>query len=310
MKQVVRDDGPKTHLLKIGTPTMGGLFMLAFFVISVLLWADLSNFYVWVVLLTAVLFAGIGFLDDYLKVARKNTAGLSARMKILLQSLSSFVILGILYWNLKDSNAEMGFYLPFLKNFAINLGVFYLVVGYFVLVATSNSVNITDGLDGLAIVLVIMVVIVFGIFSYATSNVIVAEYLHLPYLAGTNEITVICGSIIGVGLSFLWFNAHPAQIFMGDVGSLFLGGVLGIIAIIIRQEVLLVIVGGVFVAESLSVILQVSYYKTFGKRLIPMAPLHHSFETKGKVEESKLVIRFWIVGFALALIALMTLKIR
>ncbi|WP_018693486.1 phospho-N-acetylmuramoyl-pentapeptide-transferase [Algicola sagamiensis] len=306
--QTVRDDGPESHLSKSGTPTMGGLLILGTVVTSILLWADLTNRYVWVVLFVVVSFGIIGWVDDYRKVVRKDPKGLIARWKYFWQSLIAISTAFFLYMT-ANIDAETALVVPFFKDIMPQLGMLYIILSYFVIVGTSNAVNLTDGLDGLAIVPTIMVAGAFAIFAYVTGNVKYAEYLHIPYIPWTDELVVVCGAIIGAGLGFLWFNTYPAQVFMGDVGSLSLGATLGVIAILVRQEFVLIIMGGVFVIETVSVILQVGSYKLRGQRIFRMAPIHHHYELKGW-PEPRVIVRFWIISLILVLFGLMTLKIR
>ncbi|MDU0356455.1 phospho-N-acetylmuramoyl-pentapeptide-transferase [Paraglaciecola aquimarina] len=306
--QTVRDDGPESHLAKTGTPTMGGLLILAAIVVSVLLWADLSNRYVWVTLFVVVTYGIIGFVDDYRKVIRKDAKGLIARWKYFWQSIIAIAVAGYLYWA-QQNPAETALLIPFFKDVMPQLGIFFLVSTYFVIVGTSNAVNLTDGLDGLAIVPTILVAGAFAIFAYATGNVNFSAYLNIPYIPLTSELVIVCTAMVGAGLGFLWFNTYPAQVFMGDVGSLALGGTLGILAVLIRQEIVLVIMGGLFVAETLSVILQVGSFKLRGKRIFRMAPIHHHYELKGW-PEPRVIVRFWIISLILVLIGLATLKLR
>ena len=306
--QTVRDDGPESHLSKSGTPTMGGLLILASIVVSVLLWADLSNIYVWVVLFVVVSFGIIGFVDDYRKVVRKDANGLIARWKYFWQTVFGLGTALFLYYIAQGPN-ETGLLIPFVKDVLPQLGILYVLMSYFVIVGTSNAVNLTDGLDGLAIVPTIMVAAAFALFAYVTGNVNFATYLHIPYIPLTSELVVVCTAIVGSGLGFLWFNTYPAQVFMGDVGSLALGAALGVIAILVRQELVLFIMGGVFVIETLSVILQVGSYKMRGQRIFRMAPIHHHYELKGW-PEPRVIVRFWIISFILVLIGLATLKLR
>jgi len=306
--QVVRDNGPQSHLSKAGTPTMGGALILIAIAISTLLWGNLSNPYIWIALLGTLSFGAIGGYDDYLKLSRKNSKGLSARRKYLIQSLLALLLAGWLYW-LARAPAATELVIPFLKDASIHLGLFYLLLAYFVVVGTSNAVNLTDGLDGLAILPTVMIAGALAIFAYVTGNVEFAKYLSIPYIAGAGEIAVFCAALVGAGLGFLWFNTYPAQVFMGDIGSLGLGASLGIVAIIVRQELVLLIMGGIFVAETLSVILQVASFKLRGKRIFRMAPLHHHFELKGW-PEPRVIVRFWIVTFILVLCGLATLKLR
>lgn len=303
--QYVREIGPKSHQIKSGTPTMGGIIMLISVAISTLLWARIDNQFIWVCLSSMIGFGFIGFLDDYLKLIKKNSAGLSGRFKILLQLIVSLIIIIWLY-NIMPTTL---FYIPFYSEALFDLWIFFIPWGLVVLIASSNAVNITDGLDGLAIGLSLLVVASFGVFSYLTGHKIIAEYLKIPFIQGSSEITVYIGALGGAGLGFLWFNSHPAEVFMGDTGSLFLGGTLGTISIILKKELLLLIVGGIFVAETVSVILQVLYFKKTRKRLFKMAPLHHHFELSGWAE-SKIIARFWIIGIILALLGIATLKLQ
>ena len=306
--QTIRADGPESHLSKSGTPTMGGILILASIVISVLLWADLSNIYVWVVLFVVVSFGAIGFVDDYRKVIRKDSNGLIARWKYFWQTVIGLSTALFLYYIAQGPN-ETALLIPFMKELLPQLGIFYVVMTYFVIVGTSNAVNLTDGLDGLAIVPTIMVAGAFALFAYVTGNVNFAEYLNIPHIALTSELVVVCTAIVGAGLGFLWFNTYPAQVFMGDVGSLALGAALGVIAVLVRQELVLFIMGGVFVMETISVILQVGSYKLRGQRIFRMAPIHHHYELKGW-PEPRVIVRFWIISLILVLIGLATLKLR
>jgi phospho-N-acetylmuramoyl-pentapeptide-transferase len=305
--QVVRDDGPATHLVKRGVPTMGGLLILFSITVTTLLWAQLNNSLVWLALFVTLFYGGIGSLDDIKKISKGNSTGLSARGKMLLQIAGAAVVgLFILIHPGFDGHLS----LPFLKDIHPDLGVFYVVFAALVIVGASNAVNLTDGLDGLAAGPSIVTAGVYLIFSYLAGNVVLAGYLHLPYVVGSGELAIFCGAIFGACLGFLWFNACPAQMFMGDVGSLALGGAFGTVAIIIKQEFLLVIVGGIFVMEALSVMMQVGYFKmTGGKRIFLMAPFHHHFEKKGW-PETQVVVRFWIVAIILGLLAMATLKLR
>ena len=306
--QTVRDDGPESHLSKSGTPTMGGILILLSIVVSVLLWADLKNIYVWVVLFVVVSFGVIGFVDDYRKVIRKDAKGLIARWKYFWQTIVGLTTAVFLFYVAQGPN-ETALLIPFVKEVLPQLGIFYVVMTYFVIVGTSNAVNLTDGLDGLAIVPTIMVAGAFALFAYVTGNVNFASYLHIPHIALTSELVVVCTAIVGAGLGFLWFNTYPAQVFMGDVGSLALGAALGVIAVLVRQELVLFIMGGVFVMETLSVILQVGSYKLRGQRIFRMAPIHHHYELKGW-PEPRVIVRFWIISLVLVLIGLATLKLR
>lgn len=305
--QVVRDDGPETHLAKQGVPTMGGLLILTAITLGTLLWARLDNSLVWLGLFITLFYGCVGSVDDIQKIKKKNSKGLSARGKLILQIIGATVV-GLYIYLHPGFDGHLA--LPFLKNIQPDLGWFYIVFAILVIVGSSNAVNLTDGLDGLAAGPTVVTAAVYLVFSYLAGHVVLAEYLQLPYVAGSGELSIFCGTIFGACLGFLWFNAYPAQMFMGDVGSLALGGALGAIAIIIKQEFLLAIVGGVFVMEALSVIIQVGYFKlTHGKRIFLMAPFHHHFEKKGW-HEPKVVIRFWIVSIILGLVALATLKLR
>lgn len=305
--QYVREDGPKTHHKKAGTPTMGGTLIIFSIVVSTLLWTDLKNFYIWIVLLVTIGYSTIGFIDDYLMLIKKRSKGLSMRSKILMQSLLA-IAAGILVCLHPDFNTHVT--IPFLKNISPDIGWGYVFFAAFVIVGTSNAVNLTDGLDGLAIGPVIIAASTYMIFAYVAGHVKIADYLQINYVSGSGEIAVFCGTLAGAGLGFLWFNTYPAQIFMGDVGSLPIGAALGTVAVITKQEILLVLVGGLFVIEALSVIFQVGFFKmTNGRRIFKMAPLHHHFELKGW-PEPKVIVRFWIIAITLALISLSTLKIR
>ncbi|CAH0534452.1 Phospho-N-acetylmuramoyl-pentapeptide-transferase [Vibrio stylophorae] len=306
--QVVRNEGPESHFSKRGTPTMGGIMILAAITITTLLWCDLSNPYVWAVLFVLLGYGAVGFVDDYRKVVRKNTDGLVARWKYFWQSLIALIVAFALYAYGKDTAATQ-LVVPFFKDVMPQLGLLFIIMTYFVIVGTSNAVNLTDGLDGLAIMPTIMVAGGMALIAWATGNVQYASYLHIPHIKEASELMVICTAIVGAGLGFLWFNTYPAQVFMGDVGSLALGGTLGVIAVLVRQELLLVIMGGVFVVETLSVILQVGSYKLRGQRIFRMAPIHHHYELKGW-PEPRVIVRFWIISLMLVLVALATLKVR
>jgi len=306
--QSIRQDGPQSHFSKAGTPTMGGALILVSVSISTLLWADLGNRYVWVTLLVTLAFGGIGFVDDYKKLVLRNSKGLAARHKYLSQSLFGFAAAFYLY-HTASLPAETTFIVPFFKDILLNMGWFYVVMTYFVIVGTSNAVNLTDGLDGLAIMPTVMVAGGLGIFAYASGNINFAEYLGIPHLPKAGELVVFCGALVGAGLGFLWFNTYPAQVFMGDVGALALGAGLGVLAVLVRQEIVLVIMGGVFVMETLSVMLQVLSFKMTGKRIFRMAPIHHHFELKGW-PEPRVIVRFWIITVILVLFGLATLKLR
>ncbi len=307
--QVIRTDGPQSHLEKAGTPTMGGIFILFSFILSSVVWGDWHNIYLWIVIVTALVFGGIGFIDDYLKIKRQSSDGLSSRQKYLAQSIGA---IGIIIWLISNTGqpAEAELLIPFFKDYSIHLGVIGLfVLSYFVIVGSSNAVNLTDGLDGLAIMPVILIAGALAIFAYISSNYNFTNYLNMTFIPGSGEMFVICAALIGSGLGFLWFNTYPAEVFMGDVGSLALGAVLAVVAIIVRQEILLFIMGGVFVAETLSVMIQVGYYKRTKKRIFLMAPLHHHFEKKG-MSEPKIIVRFWMITLILVLVSLASIKIR
>ncbi len=305
-RQVIRTDGPESHLKKQGTPTMGGVLILVAIVLPTLLWADLSNRYVWTTLFVIVGYGLIGFADDYKKVVEKNPKGLSPRQKMFWTILvAGAACIFIVY----DAGLSTELYFPFFKNLHPDLGVFYIPFAMLVIIGASHAVNLTDGLDGLAIGPVSINAATYMIFCYIAGNVKLSGYLQIPYVPGSGELAVLCGAMVGAGLGFLWYNAYPAEVFMGDVGSLSLGGGLGTLAVITKQEILLVIVGGVFVIEALSVIFQVGSYKYRGKRIFRMAPIHHHFELKG-VAEPKIIVRFWIITFILALVAISTLKMR
>jgi phospho-N-acetylmuramoyl-pentapeptide-transferase len=307
--QSVRDDGPRTHLDKAGTPTMGGALILVAITVTTLLWADLENRLVWIVLLATLSFGAIGWIDDYRKVVERNPKGLSARAKFLWQSLIGLSVACYIAFS-THLPAQTQFIVPFFKEIAYPLGaVGFIVMTYLVIVGASNAVNLTDGLDGLAIMPTVMIGGALGIFAYVAGNAVFSKYLGFPFIPGAGELAVICGAIAGAGLAFLWFNAYPAEVFMGDVGALALGAALGTIAVIVRQEIVLFIMGGVFVVETLSVMLQVASYKLTGKRIFRMAPLHHHYELKGW-KENQVVVRFWIITMMLVLVGLSTLKLR
>lgn len=306
--QQIRKCGPKSHLVKSGTPTMGGSLILLSITLSILLWADLTNKYIWVCLFVMLGFGTIGWIDDYLKLTKKNSVGLSAKRKYLWQSVIAFAVVVFLFMTAKRAE-ETQLVMPFFKYVVINLGLFYIIWSYFVIIGASNSVNLTDGLDGLATLPVVLIAAALGAFAYITGNFYLAKYLYVPFIYGTGEVAVFCGAIVGAGLGFLWFNTYPAQMFMGDVGSLGLGASLGIISVIVRQELVLFLMGGIFVLETLSVILQVVSFKLTGKRIFKMAPIHHHFELKGWAEP-KIIVRFWIITFVLVLFGLATLKLR
>jgi phospho-N-acetylmuramoyl-pentapeptide-transferase len=306
--QVVRDDGPESHFSKAGTPTMGGALILVSIGVSTLLWADLRNHYVWTVLLVTLLFGAVGWVDDYRKVFEKNSAGLSARWKYFWQSVIGLIASIVLYVT-AFGPAETQYIIPFFKDVAINVGVLYVVISYFMIVGFSNAVNLTDGLDGLAILPTVMVGGALGLIAYLAGHVEFSTYLNIPYIDGAGELVIFAGALVGSGLGFLWFNTYPAQIFMGDVGALALGAALGVMAVIARHEMVLFIMGGVFVMETASVILQVASFKLTGKRIFRMAPLHHHFELKGW-PEPRVIVRFWIITVMLVLFGLATLKLR
>ena len=306
--QAIRDDGPQSHLSKAGTPTMGGALILVAIAVSTLLWSDLSNIYVWITLLVTLIFGAVGWVDDYRKVVEKNPRGLPAKWKYLWQSVGGIGAAVVLY-SVASTPVETSLLIPFLKDVSIELGIFFIVFTYFVIVGSSNAVNLTDGLDGLAILPTVLVAGALGVFAYLSGNVKFADYLLIPYIEGSGELIIFCGAIVGAGLGFLWFNTYPAQVFMGDVGALSLGAALGVIAVIVRQEFILFIMGGVFVAETVSVILQVASFKLTGRRIFRMAPLHHHFELKGW-PEPPVIVRFLIITVVLVLIGLASLKIR
>ncbi|MCP3661204.1 MAG: phospho-N-acetylmuramoyl-pentapeptide-transferase [Gammaproteobacteria bacterium] len=306
--QTIRDDGPQSHLTKAGTPTMGGALLLVAVSISTLLWSDLGNRYVWIVLVVTLLYGLIGFYDDYKKLVYQDPKGLAAKYKYLAQSVVGLGAALALY-NTSTLPAETQLIIPFVKDVVIELGPFFVLFTYFVIVGTSNAVNLTDGLDGLAIMPTVLVAGALGIFAYASGHAGIANYLLIPHLPGVGEMVVFCGALAGAGLGFLWFNAYPAQVFMGDVGALALGAALGIVAVVVRQELVLVIMGGVFVMETVSVMLQVASFKLTGRRIFRMAPLHHHFELKGW-PEPRVIVRFWIVTVILVLVGLASLKIR
>ncbi|MEM7405973.1 MAG: phospho-N-acetylmuramoyl-pentapeptide-transferase [Pseudomonadota bacterium] len=306
--QNVRDDGPQSHLEKAGTPTMGGALILVAISVGTLFWSDLSNRFVWVVLLTTLLFGAIGWIDDYRKLIRRQSKGLSARAKFLSQSIVAGICAAVLFLS-ATTPAETSLLIPFVKDAAIELGIGFILLTYLVIVGTSNAVNLTDGLDGLAIMPTVLVAGALAIFAYVTGNAKFAAYLGFPFISGVGEIVVFCGAIVGAGLGFLWFNTYPAQVFMGDVGALALGAALGVVAVVVRQELVLMVMGGVFVMETVSVILQVASFKLTGRRIFRMAPLHHHFELKGW-PEPRVIVRFWVITVILVLVGLATLKIR
>lgn len=310
--QPVRADGPDTHLIKAGTPTMGGALILTSIAVSTLLWSDLENMFVWVVLFVTLAFGVIGYVDDYKKLVLQNPAGISAKQKIFWQSLTA-IIAAVALYRCAQANGTLdtatALLIPYLKDTTIQLGVLQVAVSFLFIVGFSNAVNLTDGLDGLAIMPTVLVGGALGLFAYVTGNVNFSEYLGIPYVAGTGEVMVFCAALAGAGLGFLWFNTYPAQVFMGDIGALSLGAALGAVAVVVRQEIVLAIMGGVFVVETLSVMIQVASFKLTGKRVFRMAPLHHHFELKGW-PEPRVIVRFWIITFVLVAIGLATLKVR
>jgi phospho-N-acetylmuramoyl-pentapeptide-transferase len=306
--QAVRDDGPESHLSKAGTPTMGGMLILVSIAFSTLCWADLSNRYILVVSTVTLLFGLIGWVDDYKKVVLGNSVGLASRWKYFWQSVVGISAALFLFMSAQNST-ETQLIIPFVKTVNLELGWMFVVLAYFVIVGSSNAVNLTDGLDGLAILPTVMVAGALAIFAYAAGHARFAEYLSIPYVPGVGEVSVFCGAIVGSGLGFLWFNTYPAQVFMGDIGALALGAALGVVAVVVRQELVLFIMGGVFVMETVSVILQVSSFKLTGRRIFQMAPLHHHYELKGW-PEPRVIVRFWIITFILVLVGLASLKVR
>ncbi len=306
--QPVRESGPATHLPKAGTPTMGGALILSAIVVSTVLWADLENRYIWVVLFVTLAFGVIGYVDDYRKLILQDPAGMSAKQKIFWQT-SAALVAAIALYMMATSDTSTSLLIPYFKDLAVPLGKFQIVVTVLFIVGFSNAVNLTDGLDGLAIMPTVLVGGALGLFAYVTGNVNFSEYLDIPYVSGTGEILVFCAALAGAGLGFLWFNTYPAQVFMGDIGALSLGAALGVVAVVVRQEIVLAIMGGVFVVETVSVIIQVASFKLTGRRVFRMAPLHHHFELKGWAEP-KVIVRFWIITVILVLIGLASLKIR
>jgi len=306
--QAVRDDGPESHLVKSGTPTMGGALILVAIVAGSLLWGSLDSRYLWVAVLTTLAFGVIGWVDDYRKVVERDSRGLPARWKYLWQSLVGFAAATFLYTSAAIP-AETNLYVPFFKDVALPLGLLFVPFAYLVIVGSSNAVNLTDGLDGLAILPTVMVATGLGTIAYLTGHTFFADYLHIAYLPGSGELVIFCGAIAGAGMGFLWFNTYPAMVFMGDVGALALGAALGIVAVMIRHEIVLFIMGGIFVLETVSVIIQVTSFKTRGKRVFRMAPIHHHFELKGW-PEPRVIVRFWIITVMLVLFGLATLKLR
>ncbi len=312
--QVVRSDGPKTHLVKAGTPTMGGVMILLSVTVSTLLWADIHSRYVWVVLGVMLTFGVIGFYDDYRKLVLKDSRGLAGRWKYFWQSVFGLAAALLLYYFAPQTVgnipvAETALYVPLFKHVVIPLGLMFVVITYFMIVGFSNAVNLTDGLDGLAIMPVVLVSGALGVFAYLAGNKVFSEYLGIPSIPGAGELSIFCGALAGAGLGFLWFNTYPAQVFMGDVGALAMGAALGCVAVIVRQEIVLIVMGGVFVMETVSVMLQVGSFKLTGKRIFRMAPIHHHFELKGW-PEPRVIVRFWIISVVLVLVGLATLKVR
>ncbi len=306
--QPVRDDGPSSHLPKAGTPTMGGALILTAIVVSTVLWADLENRFIWIVLFVTLAYGVIGYVDDYRKLILRDPKGLSVRQKLFWQSASAIIAAVALYMVASD-DVNTSLLIPYFKDLALPLGMFQVAITFIYIVGFSNAVNLTDGLDGLAIMPTVLVGGALGVFAYVTGNVNFSEYLDIPYVSGTGEILVFCAALSGAGLGFLWFNTYPAQVFMGDIGALSLGAALGVVAVVVRQEIVLAIMGGVFVVETVSVMIQVASYKLTGRRVFRMAPLHHHFELKGWAEP-KVIVRFWIITVILVLIGLASLKIR
>ena len=306
--QPIRSDGPATHFVKAGTPTMGGALILLTITLSTLLWGDLRNRYVWVLLFVLISFGAIGWYDDWIKIVKRDGNGIKARHKYALQSLFGLAAALFLYYT-ADVAAATTLYLPLLKNFAVPMGLGFVVLAYFWIVGFSNAVNLTDGLDGLAIMPTVLVAAALGVFAYASGNAVFSQYLQIPAIPGAGELSIFCAAIAGAGMGFLWFNTYPAMVFMGDIGALALGAALGTIAVIVRQEAILLVMGGIFVNETLSVMIQVASFKLTGKRIFRMAPIHHHFELKGW-PEPRVIVRFWIVSVILVLVGLATLKVR
>ncbi|MGU9957898.1 MAG: phospho-N-acetylmuramoyl-pentapeptide-transferase [Arenicellales bacterium WSBS_2016_MAG_OTU3] len=306
--QTIRDDGPQSHLMKAGTPTMGGALILVSIIVTTLLWADLSNRFVWVVLFVCCAFGLIGWIDDYKKIMSKDSKGISVRDKLVSQTIAGFITAVFLYATAKFPS-ETQLIVPFFKDVAFDLGPVFILLACLMIVGFSNGVNLTDGLDGLAILPTVLVAGALAIFAYVTGNVVFSTYLDIPYVPGAGEMIIFCASIVGAGLGFLWFNTYPAQVFMGDVGALALGAAIGVVAVIVRQEIVLLVMGGLFIVELVSVVLQVASFKLLGKRIFAMAPLHHHYELKGW-PEPRICVRFWIISLILVLLGLATLKIR
>lgn len=307
--QVIRKDGPESHFSKAGTPTMGGALIILAVLIATLLWCDLRNYYIWITLSVTLAFGGVGFYDDYKKLVLRDSKGLIARWKYFWQSVFGLTAASALYAYAVDVPSATALYVPVFKQVAIPLGLGFVVLGYFMIVGFSNAVNLTDGLDGLAIMPTVLVATALGIFSYVAGHSVFSTYLQIPSIPGAGELAIFCGALAGSGLGFLWFNTYPAQVFMGDIGALAVGAALGTVAVIIRQEIVLLIMGGIFVMETVSVILQVASFKLTGKRIFRMAPIHHHFELKGW-PEPRVIVRFWIISVVLVLIGLATLKVR
>jgi phospho-N-acetylmuramoyl-pentapeptide-transferase len=311
--QPIRKDGPQSHFSKAGTPTMGGALILLTVIASVLLWGDLRNRYVWIVLVTMIAFGWIGWWDDWIKIVKRDPNGMRSRTKYALQSVFGLAA-GLFLYYTADAPAATTLYIPFFKNVALPLAgiggaIFFVAIAYFWTVGFSNAVNLTDGLDGLAIMPTVLVACALGVFAYASGNAVFSQYLQIPQVPGAGELVIICAAIAGAGLGFLWFNTYPAMVFMGDIGALALGAVLGLVAVIVRQELILVVMGGIFVIETLSVMIQVASFKLTGKRVFRMAPIHHHFELKGW-PEPRVIVRFWIISVILVLVGLATLKVR
>ncbi len=306
--EVIRDDGPKQHHSKKGTPTMGGLMILFSTLFTVFLWARFDNIYIWLFIATAIMFGALGFVDDYIKVIKANKKGMRMKVKLGGEIIISLIIILIFYFCIQFKHKAFLF-IPFFKNAVFNLGIFYILFGTLIMVGASNAVNLTDGLDGLAIGCSLFTISAFTILSYLTGHIKIAEYLLIPYIPEAGELAVFGGALIGASLGFLWYNSHPAEIFMGDTGALTLGGIIGLFSVVLKKELLLLILGGIFVIEALSVIIQVSYYKLYKKRVFKMAPLHHHYELSG-IPESKIIIRFWVIALILTVIGLSTLKIQ
>lgn len=306
--EIIREDGPKHHHIKKGTPTMGGLMILFSTLFSVLFWARFDNIYIWLFIATAIMFGLLGFIDDYIKVVKTDKKGLHVKVKLVGEIIISLIVILTIYFFIHFEHKNFLF-IPFIKKAVFNLGVFYIFFGVLIMVGSSNAVNLTDGLDGLAIGCSLLTLSAFTVMAYLSGHIKISQYLMIPYIPKSGELTVFGGALIGASLGFLWYNAHPAEIFMGDSGALTLGGVIGLFSVVLKKEILLLIIGGIFVVEALSVIMQVAFFKLYKKRIFKMAPLHHHYELSG-IPESKLIIRFWIIAFILTLIGLSTLKIQ